>query len=217
MGRFTFTRLERDRRVCGEPWMRGRGGGWGEECGAGVKCTSPWRGWQRTTDRWRGRCERDAPWKKHMLKGGVNKDGRKTWKDFCRRLLSGSWIYQTGRNCPSMITPKDHSMITFFEEYTMIYGIPWRAIFFFFFFNPIQPFFLPRISTQREKSGLISRTFVQFNLNSNIELFFFFFFYPLFSPEPNNRFVYEKKKKRRFSFFAATHFPRGNKVTLPYS
>lgn len=74
------------------------------------------------------------------------------------------------------------------------------CIFFSFFFNPIQPFLLPRISTQREKSGLISRTFVQFNLNSNIELFFFFFFYPLFSPEPNNRFVYEKKKKKRNVF-----------------
>lgn len=91
-------------------------------------------------------------------------------------------------------------MITFFEEYTMIYGIPWRAIFFFFFFNPIQPFFLPRISTQREKSGLISRTFVQFNLNSNIELFFFFFFFIPYSAPSQIIDSCTKKKNDVFRF-----------------
>lgn len=93
-----------------------------------------------------------------------------------------------------------------------IYGILFHVYFFFFFFNPIQPFLLPRISTQREKSGLISRTFVQFNLNSNIELFFFFFFIPYSAPSQIiDSYTKKKKKTERFSFLAATHFPRGTK------
>lgn len=62
----------------------------------------PVKGLREDNGRGETSCERDAQWKKRRLKGGVNKDGRKTQQDFCRRP-SGLKIYQTRRNCPSIM------------------------------------------------------------------------------------------------------------------
>lgn len=137
-----------------------------------------------------------------MLKGGVNKDGRKTSKDFCRRVCLACEFTR-----PEEILLRSTTMIIFSGNATMCE--------FFFLIQPFSSFGLAG-----KNRGLISflgsRTIrtIQFKFKYRSV----FFFYPPFSPEPN-RFVFENPDiSLRDIIFLVERVARENgRTPFPYS
>lgn len=138
-----------------------------------------------------------------MLKGGVNKDGRKTSKDFCRRVCLACEFTR-----PEEILLRSTTMIIFSGNATMCE--------FFFLIQPFSSFGLAG-----KNRGLISflgsRTIrtIQFKFKYRKCVFFF---YPPFSPEPN-RFVFENLDiSLRDIIFLVERVARENgRTPFPYS